>query len=262
VSDILLVDDDAASRQELRAMIAASQYSYLSVSEADTAERALFLVKQEQPSILFSEVSLPDMDGIEFACKAMESGSRIQAVAMTHLEMFETVYRAINSGFSGYLLKPVSSVVLFSTLQRLMRTSLTKMPGEFRRTVSKSDPKSDVDLRNPIKSAVQFIEEHFAEPISLQDVADLVYLSPSYFSRLFKTEMGVTFTEYLTQYRIQRSKMLLRVTTLPIEIVANSAGFSNASYFSTIFKRLEGRTPSEYRSLFAALQSPRNERSR
>ncbi|MCL6633906.1 MAG: helix-turn-helix transcriptional regulator, partial [Alicyclobacillus herbarius] len=87
------------------------------------------------------------------------------------------------------------------------------------------------------------------------EVAARVYLSPSYFSRLFKAETGTTFIDYLTNYRIQKSKVLLRVTSLPIEIIANNTGFSNASYFSTTFNRIEGRTPTEYRNLLTALKN-------
>jgi two-component system response regulator YesN len=255
MSDILLVDDDAKCRQELRSLLSESEYNYLRISEATTGARGLILLKQEHPSVLIFDVSLPDMDGIAFGRKAIEQSPQTHAVVLTHLKMFDTVYASINSGFSGYLLKPVSKTELYSVLGRLIQSSLMKGARDVQKQGWRSESTDPVDFGNPIDSAITYISQHFAEPISLQDVAERVYLSPSHFSRLFKAEMGVTFTEYLTQYRIQKSKILLRITSLPVEIIANNTGFSNSSYFSTTFKRLEGRTPTEYRNLFSALKT-------
>jgi YesN/AraC family two-component response regulator len=91
---------------------------------------------------------------------------------------------------------------------------------------------------------------NYGYALTLKEVANQVYLSPSYFSRLFKEEVGMTFVEYLSFVRVQKAKTLLRVSSLPIEIIANNTGFSNASYFATAFKKLVGKTPREYREQF------------
>ncbi|GGE28560.1 hypothetical protein GCM10011571_33300 [Marinithermofilum abyssi] len=110
--------------------------------------------------------------------------------------------------------------------------------------------KVKTDYTNPIETAIRYIQLKYQEPITLKEVANHVYLSPSHFSRLFKSETGTTFIEYLTRYRVEKSKGLLKITSLPIEVISNYMGFMSASYFSTTFKRLEGKTPSEYRKLF------------
>jgi two-component system response regulator YesN len=110
-----------------------------------------------------------------------------------------------------------------------------------------------VDLANPIESVLRYIHNNYHLPLTLNEVASMVYLSKSHFSRLFKNVTGMTFVEYLTQVRIQKSKYLLKTSSLPIDVIAHKTGFSNASYFATIFKRLEGKTPKEYRELFQKL---------
>ncbi|HHY65695.1 MAG: AraC family transcriptional regulator [Alicyclobacillus sp.] len=257
MADILVVDD-AMGRKELRSLLAEGPYNYLSVSEADSAKRSLLLLRQERPDIVICDLSLPDMDGIEFGRKVLSFSPQTRIIGLSHLQMFETVYEAINAGFNGYLLKPIVKSELYGLLGRIVQANLLEDSHKQIRHHSQVNAlpgDTSVDFGNPIDSALDYIDQHYADPISLADVAQRVYLSPSYFSRLFKAEVGVTFTEYLTQFRIQKSKILLRVTSLPVEIIATNTGFSNASYFSTTFKRLEGRTPTEYRSLFSKLQS-------
>ncbi|BCJ88235.1 response regulator transcription factor [Effusibacillus dendaii] len=251
MSGLLIIDDEVETRQEIRLMIEESSYNYFSVCEAGSAERGLMLLKQNQPGIVILDLSLPDMDGIQLGKKALELNPQVSIIVLTHLKMFDLVQACMNAGFSRYYLKPLSKVDLLSALDKLLIPDLVKETSYLRKVSSSND--FEVDLGNPIESATGYIHSHFHEPITLNEVADRVYLSASHFSRLFKAEMGVTFIEYLTRYRLEQSKKLLKMTSLPIEVIANNTGFANASYFATTFKRLEGKTPKEYRSLFSNL---------
>ena len=253
LAKLLIVDDEVENRQEIRLIVEESQYNYLSIYESDSAERGLFLFKQTKPNIVILDLSLPDMDGIELGKKMSEHDPQVSIIVLTYLKMFEMAQAAINAGFYRYFLKPVSKQELLTAFDKLLLSSLVKEPLSLR----KADPPK-IDLGNPIKSVIDYIHSHFHEPITLKEVAERVYLSASHFSRLFKAEMGVTFIEYLTKYRVEQSKKLLKMTSLPIEVIANNTGFANASYFATTFKRLEGKTPSEYRSLFSNLLNTRS----
>ena len=98
-----------------------------------------------------------------------------------------------------------------------------------------------------ISLAVEFIRAHYAEPLSLEQVAAQVYLNPEYFSRAFKEEMGQNFVNYLTDVRLQHSVQLLETTALRVQNIAQAVGYSNVSYFSTTFKKKYGMSPYEYR---------------
>ena len=98
-----------------------------------------------------------------------------------------------------------------------------------------------------IRLAVEFIRAHYAEPLSLEQVATQVYLNPEYFSRAFKEEMGQNFVNYLTDVRLQHSVQLLETTALRVQNIAQAVGYSNVSYFSTTFKKKYGMSPYEYR---------------
>lgn len=245
---LLIVDDEVENRQEIRYIVEESQYNYLSIYESDSAERGLVLFKQIKPSIVILDLSLPDMDGIQLGKLMSEHDPHVPIIVLTYLKMFEMAQAAINAGFYRYFLKPVSKFELLTAFDKLFLSNLVKEPISLRKA-----EQPQIDLGNPIKSVIDYIHGHFHEPITLKEVADRVYLSTSHFSRLFKAEMGVTFIEYLTKYRVEQSKKLLKMTSLPIEVIANNTGFANAGYFATTFKRLEGKTPSEYRNLFSNL---------
>lgn len=91
-----------------------------------------------------------------------------------------------------------------------------------------------------------YISEHYQHTIRLEDIAQAFNFSVGYFACVFKREFGVTFIQYLTEFRIERAKELLIHSNLPIESVAFRVGFNSYSYFSTTFKRLTGMTPKEY----------------
>lgn len=98
-----------------------------------------------------------------------------------------------------------------------------------------------------IRLAVEYINTHYAKQLSLEEVAEQVYLNPDYFSRAFKMETGQTFINYLTNIRLQYSIQLLENTALRVQTIAQQVGYYNASYFSTIFKKKYGMSPYEYR---------------
>lgn len=98
-----------------------------------------------------------------------------------------------------------------------------------------------------VRKAVTFIAQHYAEPLTLEQLAGHVGLSPAYFSSLFKQGTGSTFREYLNQIRVEESKRLLTMTSYSLVDIAMAMGFSDQSYYSKVFKKYTGLTPKQYR---------------
>lgn len=99
-----------------------------------------------------------------------------------------------------------------------------------------------------LEPALKYIEENYEEQISLEDVASVSNLSPYYFSKLFKKEMGMNFTTYVTKRKIEKAKLMLKNTDIPIVNIASELGYYECGYFTKVFKKIEGITPTEYRS--------------
>lgn len=108
--------------------------------------------------------------------------------------------------------------------------------------------------RSEILKAVNYIEKHCTEDIFLRDVANHVNISPNYFSMIFKKEMGVVFSEFLLNIRLEKSKVLLKKKGIKIYEVAYKAGFNNNQYFNRIFKQKYGVTPLVFKKQWEQLE--------
>ena len=104
---------------------------------------------------------------------------------------------------------------------------------------------------NVIRQAKNFVAQHYAESISLTQVAKHVCLSTSYFSTLFKTETGVGFVEYLQHIRIEQAKKLLKTSKMRIADIAEKVGYRDIKFFNKIFVKETTVTPSEYRKFYS-----------
>ncbi|WP_342553473.1 AraC family transcriptional regulator [Paenibacillus sp. FSL R7-0652] len=104
-----------------------------------------------------------------------------------------------------------------------------------------------------IELAKQYIEANLSEDLSLEAVGTKVFLSPKYLSKLFKEEMGVTYTDYVTSRRMEQAKVLIENNNMTIDRVASSVGYGTTAYFIKRFKEMYGCTPGSYvRSLTSA----------
>lgn len=106
---------------------------------------------------------------------------------------------------------------------------------------------SEIKHQNILQKATFFIKEHLSEKITLEQTAEHVYLSKSYFCKILREELGYTFTEHVNRLRIERSMYYLRETALSIAEISGLTGFDDQSYFTRIFKKHTGITPGKYR---------------
>lgn len=103
-------------------------------------------------------------------------------------------------------------------------------------------------LSPAISQALAYCSENFSHKVTLDEVASVVQLNKSYFSQLFHKEMGISFGAYLETLRIQNARQILCSSGVPMSDVAEKAGFSNQNYFTKVFKKVTGMTPSQYRA--------------
>ena len=140
------------------------------------------------------------------------------------------------------LLKNFTSIVEFlattGTNETLQKIKQPKMPSS-----------------HHIETALKYIEMNYSNPyLSLEDVASAIPIHKNYLSLLFKKSLGVTFTQYLTQKRIEQATVLLKNTDYTISQIANSVGYVDQLYFSKLFKKFNKLPPSEYRKTVSLKQ--------
>lgn len=133
-----------------------------------------------------------------------------------------------------------SAEVLFRFLNREIGGSFKKAAGR----------KKQEDNR-PIRTAKKYINEHYMNPITLEDVSAMAGFNPTYFSSLFKKETGTSFSEYLSGVRMDMAKRLLKETGQPVAAVCEAVGYSDVKYFVKTFVKYTGLKPNEYRKLYS-----------
>ncbi|MCC3373247.1 response regulator [Cohnella sp. REN36] len=109
----------------------------------------------------------------------------------------------------------------------------------------RGEPESERSIRD----IVQYLDDHYFEDVSLVDIATRFYLDPSYLSKLFKTVTDENFIEYVTRKRMEKACELLRSPNRKISEISELVGYENQRYFSQVFKKFTGHTPSEYREM-------------
>jgi two-component system, response regulator YesN len=114
--------------------------------------------------------------------------------------------------------------------------------------------KQIVDIRKRkdkklVEIVKEYIIKHYNEDITLNRIAEVVYVNSSYICDLFKTQTGENFVDYLTKIRIEKAKVLLRNVKIKTYEVGQMVGYEDATYFSKVFKKVVGVSPSEYRNI-------------
>lgn len=136
---------------------------------------------------------------------------------------------------------PFSQLILQGMLQRLfLFVYENHLPS------SSTEPSME-KFDSRIYNALLYIEQNLEYDPSVEDTAKAVYLSPSHFSRLFRSIIGCTYTEYLTSVKLQRSRLLLENSEDSISKIADKCGFKSANYLSTVFHKAYGCSPKDFR---------------
>jgi len=121
-----------------------------------------------------------------------------------------------------------------------IKSHLMKLSEEFQQTKRKQ-PNKAIDI------ALDYIDTHFSEDLTLESVSSMVYLNSSYFSELFSEAVGEPFSRYLMKYRLQKARELLKNPAAKVLDVAEKVGYRDVSYFVKIFRKMEGITPAQYK---------------
>lgn len=145
-------------------------------------------------------------------------------------------------------LETFNNIESISIYTKNILTSLFEKSNEKELKIKEGDNKKLSHISKVLEPALKYIEENYKEEIFLKDVANISNVSPYYFSKLFKKEMGMNFTAYITKYKVEKAKEMLKNTDIPIVNIAAELGYYECGYFTKIFKKIEGVTPTGYRN--------------
>ncbi len=248
---ILIVDDEPRTRQGLKKNLDTWANGNYQIFTASNGEEAMELMKQHKVHILITDIRMPEITGLQLLKIAKEHNISPVIIVISAYSEFEYAQEALRLGVINYLLKPISKKALIEAVEEAVQEVEKK---ERAGLIEKVVDTKLVDVnsqnpsnREPIREAIDYINNNLKNELTQKEVADHVHLNPSYLSSLFKEHVKLTFSEYVTRRRIQRAKELLMTTNLPVNDIAEESGYKTAKYFIKIFRELEGMTPSAYR---------------
>ena len=247
---ILIVDDEPRAREGIKRLLEKWASGQHRIITASNGKEALTILQHEKVHVLLTDIRMPEITGLEVLEKMKEDVSPVVIIISAYPD-FDYAQKAIGLGVLNYLLKPVKKSELIETVEKAVQVSNKKEREKVIEKVVDDKLINALDqyypTREPIREAIQFIDQHLKEEISLKDVADHIHLNPSYFSTLFKEQVKLTFSEYLTRRRMQRAKELLITTKMTVSEIAEACGYKTTKYFIQLFKEMEGETPNSYR---------------
>lgn len=239
---ILIAEDEQRARRGLKELLCAISDQYNVVAEASDGKKALELIQIMKPDLVFTDIRMPCMDGIALIKAATAAEIHAKYVIISAYEEFETARQAISLGVREYLVKPVIYDEVKELMERMSREKGKGISGE----VSVKLTEKYANVHPLIKKTLKFIENGYASKISQKELADNFGISQEYFSYLFNKEMGVTFSKFLRDYRIEAAKALLLSGEIAKEEIPYSVGFSDPKYFNKVFRKELGMNITEY----------------
>ncbi len=241
---VVIVEDEDLVRRGIVLAVDWNSMDCVVVGEAQNGEEGLEVIRRHSPDLVITDVKMPRMDGVEMIRRLKEEGCQAAFVILTAHSDFAFAHSALRLGVSDYLLKPFQDRELVEAVNTV-REKLLPPPsppgGELLRPNLEKGAKSKY-----VEEAIRYITQHYPEDLTVGRVAQHLGLSEGYLSRVFKKETDDTFMSYLTNYRIRAAMELLRDPCLKIYEVADQVGYTDNAYFSTLFKKTVGVTPSEY----------------
>lgn len=233
--NLLIADDENLELKVLEKTVKKHFVDELEIFVAGNGRKASQICDEVKPDIALLDIEMPGMNGIELAKYIKEKYAECIIIFITAYDRFDYAIEAMHIKAFDYLLKPWKE----ERLCELINTAIENV---------RSMQKTDSIVHSQKDVIKDYIDRNYKKDISAKDVAGILGYSDVYFSKVFKQLFDDNFINYLTKIRIDRAKLLLKDVSFNIKEVGKSVGYADSNYFTKVFKRSVGMSPSEYRS--------------
>ena len=239
---VLIVEDEEMIRKGIVLTVDWAALDCVVVGEASNGLEGLEAARRLEPTLIITDLKMPQMDGLEMLRALREEGCAAYVIILTAYDQFEYAQSALRLGAVDYLLKPFHDGELENAVNRLR----SRMESGSAAPETMGIPRKG-DKSRYVLEAMAYISKHYNEPdISVGTVAQSLNISEGYLSHTFKKETDYTLLNYLTRYRIHKAMELLKDCRVKVYEVAEQVGYRDIAYFSATFKKYTGISPSEY----------------
>lgn len=234
---LLIADDEPNIREGLSYL----DWAEFNISVAATVEngRAAYeYIKNNEVHILLTDIKMPLMDGLELIRLVKEYNKNIEIVALSGYNDFEFVKHCLKNDVFNYLLKPIDIDEWKETFSEVSK----KLDERSEKT--QSAIKLGAHSKNHIVSAaLEYMNAHYSEQITLTDVASHIYSNPTYLSRVIKTEVGIGFTELLTKLRIDAAEKAFEKSGVQNKRNSRNGGIFKSQIFHICIQKTDRSYP-------------------
>ncbi len=235
---VMTIDDEMSVRRLLQASIDWNSLDMEVVGEAASGIEAINIIDELRPDIVFVDISMPFMNGIEFTKVATERYPDLVIIILTGLDDFECARQCVRLPVVEYMVKPFVRQEVTEVLIRI-KENLDK---QITRVKEIGQEVTTID----IEQIKQYLRDNFTDSnINLTSVAQHFGFNPSYFSRKFKQETGKSFVEFLIKCRMEKA-LKLAGSNEKMFCTAIAVGIPDPNYFGRCFKKYTGVSYSEY----------------
>lgn len=248
---VLVAEDETIERKVLCKILRKHLGDICTFIEARNGTEAWNLWQQEQPEIALLDIQMPGMTGLEVAGRIRNDGSNCSIIFLSAYDYFSYARQAITCHAVDYILKPYGEEELISSMEEAVRIYEwnSGQAGRKKAAAPRTEEPRDTDSRTGLvrQEIESYIRVHFSEDLSMQDMARVMNYSDAYFCKLFKQCFKVNFSTYLNEFRVDHAKHMLAETGESIKEISIACGYTDSNYFTRVFRRITGMTPSEYR---------------
>lgn len=246
---MIVVDDERTPRDTICSCFPWSELGFAVTAQFDNGKDALDFISTNHVDVVFSDIIMPTMTGLEFAHKIYDSDRQIKIVFLSAHANFEYARKALMYGVKDYILKPAKYNELVDVFTRIRNELDQNREANAIKNVGNAvDSLTEHGNFNETVIAMvrEYVQKNYKDA-NLEDVGNLVHMNPNYLSQFYKNHTGENFSDYLMKIRMEKSAELLKDISLKIYDVSDMVGYKNSKNFTRAFKRYYGKTPESFR---------------
>lgn len=264
--DAIIADCDNKNLNELKHIIGCSELGFKVKAELNDGLKVLEYITSNKVDLIIMEIDIPKLNGVDLLKKVKCKNLCPCIIGLSHQENFYYARQGIIYGAFDYVLKPIQKQEIIKTLKRAAKYLERKNAEEKRNKelINKyvcnelnTFDENQYYLNHPnniIRKACEYVTLYSNLNITLKSISEQFYISPNYFSFLFKDQTGESFQNYLVRVKIEKAKLLLAETNYKAYEISHILGYSEPAYFSRLFRKITGNNPTVYRKNYEQMK--------
>jgi len=236
----LIAEDEDNIRTSIEMHIRENAKWITEIYTAENGRQAIDIILRYRPHMMLLDIQMPLKDGLAVMQEALAAEVCPRTIILSGHDQFNYAQQALRYGAVDYLLKPCRAAELLAKLD-----SLARELSEGGSVSGKGEDKTHIN--STVAKALEYMERHYYENLTLSSVAEEIGITPNYLSALFSKTVHTGFADKLNQIRIERACDYFAAGGMRTYEVAYKVGFKDEKYFSVVFKKLKNESPSEYK---------------